>query len=61
MLTGCRHVVVDVLRGQVVGWSMWGLSNRIKEAVLKSSLLRGVMLPVGAWSHAPAPVPQVEW
>ena len=61
VLRGCRHARVGVCRGQVVGRSMWGLSKRIRDAVMKSWLLRGVMPPVGAWSQAPAPVPHVEW
>ena len=48
-------------RGQVVGRSVKGVSNRIAAAMLNSSLVREVMLPVGAWSQAPAPVPLVEW
>ena len=48
-------------RGQVVGWSIKGVSDRIAAAMLNSSLVREVMLPVGAWSQVPAPVPLVEW
>ena len=61
MLAGLLHVLLVVALWQLVGCFVNGLSSRMRKAVLNSSLVRGLMSLVGAWSQAPAPTPLVEW
>ena len=61
VLTGWLQVLLVVDLWQLVSCVVNGLSSRRREAVVNSSLVSGVMSLVGAWSHAPAPTPLVEW
>ena len=59
--TGAARLLALVVLGQVVSLSWNGLLSRRRVATWSWRLLSIGMSRAGAWSHAPALVPDVEW
>ena len=61
VVMGAAHRLEVVVLGQVVSLSWNGLLSRRRVATWSWWLVSIGMSRVGAWSQAPAPVPDVEW